>query len=437
MNRVLIIAYSFPPGGGAGVQRTSKFVRYLLEYGWLPTVLSVIPSAYGILDDSLTSEIPDNIEIIRNPHFDPVARLSKPPVVNTAIRDKASSIPPRLYIASFYKPLRSLLRTVYIAIEQNILIPDQAILWSPRAILAGIKASKRKKFDLLYATGEPYSAYFTAWTLSRFTGVPYVLDMRDPWTLSPYRSERRSNWRKSIERWMEKKVLSECRACIFANHSLDLYAEKYPQWAEKFHYLPNGFDASDFDGVVPKKFDKFTIVHSGTFLPGYRTADTFLLGLRALLDKQPDLAEQLQVMFVGKIGEERHLIADLQLEKIVHQTGYIPHHESIAYLKGADALLLVGGEHRWEETGKVYEYLATGKPIVALSNPEGAAAGLLRKYSRAILVNHKCIDDTRQSLAKLVKNGISTKVNIDDAWITQYDRKRLTGNLAQVFNECR
>lgn len=436
MKRVLIITYVFPPSGGAGVQRTAKFIGYLPNYDWLPTVLTVVPSVYGVIDTSNIAGIPESVEIIRTFYIDPVAKYSRQAEINTADGLKYNDTHSASIMGLFNKIIRALAVKMWITLEQYMLIPDQAVLWCPSAIRAGIKAHKHSKFDLIYATGEPYSAYITARTISRITGVPYVIDMRDPWTIATYRSERRPKWRKTIEKWLEKKMLAECRACIFANHSLDLYIEKYPQWTEKFHYLPNGFDASDFEEVEPKKFDKYTIVHNGTFLPGYRTADTFLVGLRALLDKQPDLTGQLQVMFVGKIGEERHLIADLHLDKVVHQTGYLPHRESLAYLKGADALLLVGGEHRWEETGKVYEYLAAGKPIIALVNPEGAAARLLQKYPKAILVNRECFEEAQTSLTFLVKNGMSTAANIKDDWISLYDRKRLTDNLAQILNQC-
>lgn len=429
----LVIAYAFPPCGGAGVQRTAKFVRYLPEFGWMPTVLTVDESCYGVKDNSHANDLPEGVEIIRTPHFDPVARFSRSPA---APRERSKNGSHSSSGLSFKKALRAVGKGGWLALDKTLLVPDQAVLWCPRAITAGLRAHRRKPFDLIYATGEPYSDYFTASALSRIAGVPFVIDMRDPWTLSPYRNETRKAARQSIERWQERRVLAACRACIFANRSTDLYSEAFPQWAEKFHYIPNGYDSSDFEGVEPERFDRFTIVHSGTFLPGYRTADTFLLAMRELLSSQPALAERLQVIFVGKIGEERNLIHELKLSDVVKQTGYIPHAKSIAYLKGADLLLLVGGHHRWEETGKVYEYFAAGKPILALVNTEGEAARLLREYTVARIVDRESVPETQDAISEILSGSMISPDADAAVWVARFERKRLTEKLARVFEEC-
>lgn len=432
VKRVLVIAYAFPPCGGAGVQRTAKFVRYLPDFCWLPTVVTVVPSCYGVKDSSQDTPLPDEVEIIRTMHLDPVARFTRPPI--TANQNGSDGTRPRA--RPFIKALRSVAKKRWVAFDRNALIPDQAITWVPRALAACLAAHRRHGFDLIYATGEPYSDYFTASSLSRLTGVPFVVDMRDPWTLASYRVENRSSARQSLERWQERRVLARCRACVFANRAIELYSEAFPQWAKKFHYIPNGYDPSDFEGVEPKQFDKFTIVHSGTFLPGYRTADTFLLALRELLNERPDLSQRMQVLFVGKIGEEQKLIRDLSLDDVVRETGYLPHLESISYLKSADLLLLVGGRHRWEETGKVYEYLATGKAILALVHPEGAAAELLRPNRTARIVDRESLSDTRAALADAISADCGRQPIPDTVSTAQYERKRLTEKLADVFNEC-
>lgn len=246
--------------------------------------------------------------------------------------------------------------------------------------------------------------------------------------------------RQWVERWQERRVLAACHSCVFANRAIDLYAEAFPHWKQKFHYIPNGYDSADFDGVEPKRFDKFTIVHTGTFLPGYRTADTFLLALRNLLNAEPRLSERMQVLFVGRqICQEEQLISELSLGSVVRQTGYVPHRQSIEYVKGADLLLLVGGRHRWEETGKVYEYLKAGKPILALVRPDGAAADLLRQHPTARIVDRENMLEASAALGEMVSNGLamSSRSTADDAlWATQYERRRLTGRLAQVLDEC-
>jgi glycosyltransferase involved in cell wall biosynthesis len=433
MKRVLFISYVFPPGGGAGVQRTAKFVRYLPEYGWLPTVVTVSPACYGVQDASHTAEMPAGVEVIRTSHLDPVARFSQTPSAFPANGQNGNHAAGKTAVK---KSLRALARDAWVVFDNKVLIPDQAVTWCPRAIAAGLTAHLERRFDLLYATGEPYSDYFTAATLSQLTGVPFVIDMRDPWTLSPYRKALGSAARQAVERWQERKVLAGCRAAIFANRASDLYATSFPQWADKFHYLPNGYDSADFEGVEPQRFDRFTIVHSGTFLPGYRTADNFLLALKELFEATPDLPNRLQVYLVGKIGEEQKLIGQLKLESLVKQTGYLPHKASLGYLQGADRLLLIGGEHAWEETGKVYEYFASGKPILALVNPTGAAAQLVGNSQNSRIVDRTDVAAIRSALSEIILQ----KRTLDPAqaadFAVAYERKKLTGQLARLFDDC-
>jgi glycosyltransferase involved in cell wall biosynthesis len=428
-----MIAYAFPPAGGAGVQRTAKFVKYLPQFGWMPAVLTVSESCHAVQDNSHLEEFPKGLDIIRTSHFDPVARFSRMPAASSTANGNGNKAAGK---RALKKLLREFARDGWIAFDKRLLIPDQALTWCPRAVAAGLEAHLDRRLDLIYATGEPYSDYFTAATLSRLTGVPFVIDMRDPWTLSPYRKLVGSNRRQAIESWQERKVLSRCRACIFANPAMQLYAKRFPEWADKFHYIPNGYDSADFAGSQAQRFDKFTIVHSGTFLPGYRTADTFLLALKELLLANPDLMARLQVLFVGKIGEEQRLIRELALEGVVKQTGYVSHKESIGYLKGADLLLLVGGEHAWEETGKVYEYFASGKPILALVNQEGAAAQLIRKYPMSYILDRTGVAQTSAALAQILEHKGSGNHEYDTNFAALYERKKMTERLASLFDDC-
>ena len=432
MRRVLYIAYIYPPCGGAGVQRTAKFVRYLPDYGWLPTVLTVDPSCYGIQDASQTQETPEGVEVVRTPNLDPVARFTyvRPAAqgTNGAAGSNGSG---RGFIRG---GVRRILKTGWLALEKNILVPDPALLWYPRAVAAGQALLRRRHFDLICATGEPYSAYLIAKTLATRAGLPFVIDMRDPWTMAPYRADKRAAWRTSLEAWQERRILAACRACVFAFRHDDLYGAAFPEWTGKFHYIPNGYDSADFAGVEPRRFDKFTIVHSGTFLPGYRSARPFLLALRELRMRRPDLASGAQVLFVGKLGEEGPLIQEFGLTDLVRQVGYLPHRESIRYLLGADLLLLVGGQHRWEETGKVYEYLATSKPILALIHPEGSAARLLSACPGARIVDREDAPATAAALWETLDARTAPARSVGRDWVARFERRRLTASLATVFD---
>lgn len=435
MKRVLFIAYAYPPCGGAGVQRTAKFVRYLPEHGWLPTVLTVVPSCYGVQDPSQAGETPGGVEVVRTAHLDPVARFTRPHPGPAGLNGNGHGGPRPAGWAP-RKAVRRVLREGWLAVENNLLVPDPAVLWYPRAVAAGRSLLRRGRFDLIWATGEPYSAYFIARALSRSSGVPFVIDMRDPWTIAPYRAVRRAAWRQSLERWQERRLLAACRACVFAFQPDGLYTDAFPQWAGKFHYIPNGYDPADFTGVVPRKFDRFTVVHSGTFLPGYRPARPFLLALSRLLARRPDLASRLEVLLVGKPGEEGQAVQELGLTGVVREVGYLPHRESLSYLLGADLLLLVGGHHRWEETGKVYEYLAARKPILALVHPEGSAARLLNSCPLARVVDRDNVQEAAAVLEQMMAGNGGGEAATEGGGVSRFERGRLTGQLAGILESC-
>lgn len=430
--RVLVIAYYFPPCGGGGVQRIAKFVRYLPEFGWLPTVLTVAPSYYrSNKDPSHVVDFPNGVEIIRTPEMDPVRASTRSGSVPNEVASHMTPIPPARWIGK----LGSFRRRE----TSDGFRRDEPILWCARAVRAGMRAHFRRRFDLILATGEPYSDFLIALMLSRLTRVPFVVDMRDPWTIDPYRAEDVSAMRQLVQRWEERRVLSACSACIFANRSITDYEETFPRWKKKFYYISNGYDSADFAGVEPKQFDKFTIVHNGNFLSGYRTADTFLIALKNLLSTRLELRKRMQVLFVGRIGEEEKLIQDLSLGDVVQQTGYMPHQCSIEYVKGADLLLLVGGRHQWEETAKVYEYFAAGKPILALVRPDGAAADLLRQYSLARVVDRENVEEVKAAIGDALANRhvLSSVLSANSgAWAARYERRWLTGQLAQILAAC-
>jgi glycosyltransferase involved in cell wall biosynthesis len=237
-----------------------------------------------------------------------------------------------------------------------------------------------------------------------------------------------------MERQQERTLLAECAACVFAFRYSEIYDPAFPQWSEKFFYIPNGYDSTDFDGVEPKRFDKLTIVHNGTFLPGYRTPATFLQALRRLLSEETDLAARLEVLFVGKAGQEGSLIRELSLDSVVRQAGYVPHRECVAYLKGADLLLLVGGSNRTEETGKVYEYMATGKPILAVIRPDGAAAKVLANYGPVRVIDRQNVNEIAEALRALVLDRGGFRSAVNSQWVSRFERWRLTGRLAEVFD---
>jgi glycosyltransferase involved in cell wall biosynthesis len=367
MRSLLIFAHAFPPVGGAGVQRVAKLAKYLPAYGWWPTVVSAPLAVYAERDADLAADVPAGVKVIRTPSLELPARAvgSLHPAGLAGDGPKATSLA--------LAPSRAARQCAY-ALYRAVALPDRHVGWVPFALAAGLSFARRRAIDAVFATGNPFSAFIAGRLVAAALRRPLVVDYRDAWTLNPYRRDRGSlRWR--AERLLERWVLDGAAGALCATEPMRAaYLRAFPAFAERFVTLPNGYDPNDFAKVVPRALPPFTLVYSGKFTP-YRRPDAVLRAAAALRAARPDLAGPLRLLFVGERDAAAVALgADLGLAGVVEWTGYRPHREALGYVMGAHALLLVGGGHRSEQTTKVFEYLAAGKPIVALVPPDGAAA---------------------------------------------------------------
>ena len=225
--KILIIAYYFPPFGGVPVQRTLKFIRYLPEYGWNPFVLTVLNGYdhFHPKDHSLLRKIPDGVEVIRTREINIIARVVK------FIRSKVPE--------EFTNKIVWLRKQLY----NSLLFPDEKNCWIPGAICKGLRLLLKQDIEVIYASGYPWSAFLVGAILSKFKGIPLILDFRDAWTLNP-----RPLWDNHFQRFWENKVLLQASKVIFATNVMrEGYIDRYP-WIDrrKFITITNGYDSADF-----------------------------------------------------------------------------------------------------------------------------------------------------------------------------------------------
>lgn len=419
--KVLIIAYYFPPVGGGGVQRTAKFVKYLTHFGWEPIVLTVKTEVFKrtrrTIDNSLLDDIPSEIAIARTRSHD-LANVSRSFRSHGRKKKKGSS--PKEFLNK---------------IGQLMVNPDAQMLWIPIAVATGLKLIRKHKIDLIYSTGNPWSDHIAGLCLKHLTGIPLIVDYRDPWNLSPFYSYS-SKFRRKIQWFLESRVIGNASGAIFTT---DIMRRDYTRAFGRGGFLTirNGFDESDFSGVKRKKFDKFTIVYSGNMQP-YRGPFYFLKALSNWLEKNPKARGKIQVIVLGRENAEaRDLLSSLNLGGIVKLVGYVSHQESISHVLGADAVLSVvefGGESIIP--GKIYEYLASGKPILALVPLSGSAAGVLKKEKRdEFMVNPRDIIGVENKLNSLYRYFVTHKMPLyptDN--LCQYTRKHTAKELSEIFD---
>lgn len=374
MKNVLLISYYFPPSGGPGVQRMLKFARYLPERGYRPVVLTVPETAeFPVRDPSLLAEIPPECRVVRAPIrelYDLYRKLTG--------RPRAESIDLHA-VSSRRRGLRErLLRTA----RGALFIPDGRVGWLPGGVREGLRICGELPIHAVVATGPPFTAHWIGRRISERSGLPLVLDYRDPWTRAPFYPSR-PGWARRLDERLERSCLLRASRVVTVNRAIrdDLLARHPRLSPETFEILTNGYDPADFSGVDPSPPRAWTLTHTGTLYPS-RIPHVLLDVLRGWVREEPELRTALRLRFAGRIAPElQEILARPPFDAIASVEGYVPHRESIRFLVDSHLLLLLivdDPQSRGMLTGKVFEYIGSGTPILALA-PEGEAADLIRE----------------------------------------------------------
>lgn len=415
--RALIVTYYFPPLGGGGVQRMAKLVKYGTQQGWHFTVVtadersSIIPK-----DDSLLQEIPSSTKIVRIP-----LRLL-PPVVKEEQRFTRNSNYFKRWLSAFF------------------FVPDSRRKWVEKAWPVLRKELSEKRYDLVLISLPPYSLSFLARTIQAHFDLPVLLDLRDPWTLNPYKIHptplhRLLDWK------LEKKAIGSVRFGVSAYaRVLKHYKTALPAFErEAWRVIPNGFDEDDFAGLetATSSADKhFVIAFSGTIY-SHVNHPRALFGAMALLNRQaPEWGQKLRFAFVGKAHINLQQVArKYGVEGQLIDYGYRPHRESLHILNRAQALVFVLDDREPRSVftvgGKVYEYLRLKKPILALVPPSGEAADLIRKTDSGKIVPPSRVEE----IATTLREWMMAPPKFTFRGIEQYERRKQSAQFLAFFEE--
>lgn len=408
VRRLLVVAWYFPPWGGAGVQRTVKHVKYLPQFGWRPVVLTGPLPRKGPSDPTLLEDFAETPEVHRTSALLPPAAL----------------------------PWR-----VRNALTRWLLVSDEQAGWHPFALAAASDLIRRGHIDAVYTTSTPYTAHLIGLRLSRRFGLPWIADFRDPWTDNAAIRPPTAWHRRRIQRWEQQVIGTASRVTVVSEPMAQALRAAYPSVEpQRFLVLPNGFDPDDFADVQPvgRQEGRMGIVYSGSFY-GQRTARPFLQALHNVLDRNEIPRSAVQVRFVGNVGQATvDDVRALGLADIVETIGYVSHRQSIGHVLGADILLLMiapGSGSKGVLTGKIFEYLAAARPILAVT-PPSAAADLIRESRAGTVI------DPGDGLAierQVVlwfdqwRRGVLSCAS-DAAVVARFDRRRLTEALAQTLD---
>ena len=448
MRRVLIVTYFFPPVGGVGVQRTLKFTKYLPRHGWQPTVIAPSDPAYPLRDRSLLEQVPPDVTVHRTLSLEPgrlVAWASRHVAAGARGGDPSAvgvppvdGVPPPTATGVFRRLLRSAARA-WQSTWHALLFPDEAIAWLPSALAVGAIAARRERVEVLYSSAPPIATHVIAGLLKGLTGRPWVADFRDPWIGNAFMddaSPRTLARRLRLERW----IVDRADRVVLAVEALRSdFASRYPDRADAFVTIPNGYDRADLAGVSPAPHDPrhFVLLYAGSL---YRSGEleVFLRGVEILVARRPDLGDRLRIDFVGRVNEGNARIAAAfdaagRLGDVVRFEGFIPRSEALARMAGADALLQLMPNEPGAGMfvgGKLLEYLALDRPILAIMPPgEGRTIVERLPSGRTSDVDPESI---ARALERLVDDPPAAAPNDPNGL---YDRVSQAARLAAVLDE--
>lgn len=418
MKNVLVIVYYFPPMGGSGVQRPLKFVKYLRDFGWNPVVLCPQPGAYHTFDDSLNEELKQlDVKVHR------VA--ADTPFHKTGQQKKKVQVP-------------SVLAKILRWISTFVYLPDNKKKWIDPGFQKALEIIEHQQIDLIFSSAPPYSNLMLAKQIKEQTGISLVMDLRDDWVGSHLLNYPTAWHRHKMEK-LEVETLTKADKLITVNQRIA--DSLYSRTLKEVQVIGHGYDPQDFQeskNVAPASPDKISFLYSGTFYPD-STPKAFLTAISQLIQKKPELKSEIELQFQGGLNASHwKLINRLDLAPMVVDYGYVDHKVAVKNLMKADVLWLNVGQKKNPEIislGKTSEYFATRKPILGLV-PDGSAKDMLNDYGRSYIADPYDVSEISKQIRLLIQD--TKQKNLPDYsadFVESFNRKYLTGKLAQVFNE--
>ncbi len=413
MKKVLIIANQFPPMGGSGVQRSVKFVKHLRSFGYEPVVFTREVGNMPLKDETLLKDIPDGVKIYRT---------------------KPYELP----------ELKGILRLFGKALGK-LIIPDTAYFWYKSSRRRALEVIDKEGIDIVYTTSAPYSDHLLGlYIKKKRKKIGWTADFRDEWTNNPYILDNPYDpIRTRIEKNMEHKVVTRADMLITNTPVMrENFIRNNSLSGDNFVFIPNGYDAEDFagyDSSAKPHNDRLTMVYTGA-LYGRRKPDTFFQALKELKEEGSIDGSKILVRLIGNYHKDKlqAQIDSYGLKESFEIVGYVPHDVCIEHQMNADVLVLIEGSGRGADafyTGKIFEYMNTGRPVLAIL-PKGCAADLVKESKIGITADTDSVEQIKGIIKEYYDKWCEGALDFkpDRGVIEGFERKKLTQRLAEVFD---
>lgn len=429
---LLYISYYWPPSGGAGVQRGLKFAKYLPEFGVQPTILTVDEkqASYPQVDKSFEHEVPSDLEVFRTATSEPFEYYKK--------LSGKKEIPYGGFANQ--KGKGSFMDKLFKFVRGNLFIPDARVGWNKHAVKKADELLNQGKYKAILTTSPPHSTQLIGLKLKKKYNLPWIADLRDPWTNIYYYDQLyHTALAKQMDERYERQVLEQADAVVVTSEDTKrLFLSKRGDIdANKIYVIPNGYDEDDFTGFSESPKDTYLITYTGTITETYNI-DVFLKVLAYLMSAFHEINYKLR--FVGKVSDGvQQRIRKAGLELITEIVPFVPHQESIHYLQKSTMLLMAipdVAKNQCILPGKLFEYLASNKPIVCIGPVHSDADRIIDECGAGRLFHYSAYDLMLDHMTQSSKAWM-VNPNLDLPYINhaRFSRRSLTGELAQVVKQ--
>ena len=410
MKNILIVSYHFPPLGGAGVQRTLKFVKYLPEFNYNPIVVTPNPSflRYHSYDPTLLDELPKSVQIYKTFIFD---------------------------LNWLFKLLYGLkLSKLVSIINGKLFFPDYHKQWFPFAKRKIKKILEKEHIDLVYMTSPPHSIQeLGAWIKKKYK-LPVITDFRDPLTFN-HKEKSSVLFDKCFS--YEKELLENSDFIIAnTNKNKKTYVNKFNIAESKVEVITNGFDKDDFNGILKEKNkkanDKIIFSHVGKFYGEYN-AEPLIYALSKIRDKLLNV----EFRFIGSVTKtDKALIEKFELTKLIKLIDYTTHKKALNYSQDSDYMLIILPNERWSYCipGKTFEYINSNRKIVAIVPENGSCAEVILNTETGIVISPEKTNTIGEVILGLINNTLEINFKPSKDEIDKFERKNLTKKLVSIFD---
>ncbi len=400
MKTLLMIDYYFPPQAGPGVLRTLGYVKHLSEFGWSPIVLTVQSGDNQFHDPSFLQRIPGTATVERTGSFEFVRAakrlFAKGSAGGESWGENGTGTGRPWAGPRWLKSLGS-----------YAMFPDRRIGWLPFATTRALSIMRTHNIDAIYSTSTAVTSHLIAYVLSRRFAKPWIADFQDPW------AERLDPIHRNLARRIERLIVRNADLVTFtAEPTRELFASTHPGIpSQKLMTIPLGFDPDIFQGVERLRDAKFVIAHFGALYYG-RSPAPFLEALAECIKEHPRLAQDVRVRLFGSfdadiLPQTEAVLDQLHLKHLVQIGGIVPYGTIVQQMLSADVLLLIafeGEDGRDLIPSKLYEYLATGNPILSMGPLESPVSRIIQAANAGLVVQAHDVRAIKDAIAQLYRD---------------------------------